>query len=466
MKVQFSALEYTQEDSFQEVNYEFNGNETNGWMIYRDGDLIMNLGRGYKLLKTIACGVCSTDLDRRFLPFPLPQVIGHEVLAEDEYNRRYVVEINDTYAARGEEGDKFCKLGFSTHSPARQVLGIDRLPGGFGKYILAPKHAIVPIGKIPEKVAVLTEPFAAGLQALIASPPKSKQKIAVLGPRRLGSLLLAALYLFRKQQNLDFEITAIARREEPLNLAKELGADRLINLQTTDVSKIQKGFDIVYDTTASPEGFELALQLSKKEVHLKSTNGQEVCGLKNMTALVVDELAILPYSKENLDFHWNNDAWKNEIIYIAPSPQNVLEIPNRLTFTPELSEFPEFWQKEEFKNKLPRFDLAIASNLQEIDTIIRPFSHSEESLVRPRGAILVYSSESSNPLMQFIKSGGILKTSRCGDFHLALKLLEENLEYAEKLGEKMISHEFKSSELEKAFQIARGKESIKVIVRH
>lgn len=467
MRVKFSALEYQEDDSFQKVDYEFSGNEENGWMICRNGDLHTTLGKGYKLLKTIACGVCSTDLDRRFLPFPLPQITGHEVLAEDEDNKRYVVEINDTHKARGDkEEDVFCKLGFSTHSPTRMVLGIDRLPGGFGKYILAPKKAIVEIGQVPEKVAVLTEPFAAALQALVASPPKSEDTVAVLGPRRLGSLLVAALYLFRKQQNLSFKIVAIARREEPLQLARELGADETINLQLTNLESIVKKFDIVYDTTATPEGFELALRLAKREVHLKSTNGQVTAGLKNMTSLVVDELSILPYTKENLDFHWNTDNWKNEKIYISPSLRNVLEIPNRLNYSPELSEFPEFWNRKEFQESLPRFDLAIASNLQEIDTIIRPFEYSEESLVRPRGAILIFGKENPNTLLNFIQNGGALKSSRCGDFPLALKLLEENLEYAQKLGEKMISHELSASELPKAFELARSKNSIKVVVRH
>ncbi|MCX7999633.1 MAG: hypothetical protein N3A69_11890, partial [Leptospiraceae bacterium] len=68
MRVKFSALEYQEDDSFQKVDYEFSGNEENGWMIYRNGDLHIALGKGYKLLKTVACGVCSTDLDRRFFP--------------------------------------------------------------------------------------------------------------------------------------------------------------------------------------------------------------------------------------------------------------------------------------------------------------------------------------------------------------------------------------------------------------
>ena len=466
MKIKFSALEYTREDSFQKAEYEFDGNEESGWKIYRNNEIFLSLNKGYKLLKSVACGVCSTDLDRRFLPFPLPQITGHEVLAEDSEGKRYVVEINDTYQARGVEEDNFCKLGIPTHSPSRMVLGIDRLPGGFGKYILAPKNAIVSIGKVPEKVAILTEPFAAALQAIIASPPQDGQRVAVLGPRRLGSLLIAALYLFRKQQNLNFEIIAIARRAEPLKLTKQLGSDREINLQNISIEKLTKEFDIVYDTTANPQGFEIALKLAKKEVHLKSTNGLEVCGIKNMTALVVDELSILPYSKENLEFHWQNDTWKNETVYISPLLRNVLEISNKLSFSPEFSEFPEFWNRDPFKNKLPRFDIAIAQNIQEIDTIIRPFQNSEESLVRPRGAILVYGNINENPLLNFIQSGGILKSSRCGNFHLALKLLEENLDYSEKLEKLMISHELSSEELPKAFEIARSPESKKVIVRH
>jgi len=34
-------------------------------------------------------------------------------------------------------------------------------------------------------------------------------------------------------------------------------------------------FDIVYDTTSTPEGFAAAIRLAKREVHLKSTNGRK-----------------------------------------------------------------------------------------------------------------------------------------------------------------------------------------------
>ena len=55
-------------------------------------------------------------------------------------------------AARGDlVQDAFCDSGIPTHSPTRLVLGIDRLPGGFGPFILAPQNAIVPYEKISDR---------------------------------------------------------------------------------------------------------------------------------------------------------------------------------------------------------------------------------------------------------------------------------------------------------------------------
>lgn len=468
MKIQFQANDYKADDSFEVSSYEFNGDENSGWEILRNEKSYLQLGSGYRLLKTHYCGVCSTDLDRRFLPFPLPQIIGHELVAEDvENGKLYAVEINDTEEARGiHNPDIFCKSGIPTHSPTRQVLGIDRLPGGFGPYILAPKNAMVSIGTLSEKTAVLIEPFAAGLQAVIASPPENGMNVAVLGPRRLGSLLIAALSGYRSSRNLQFTITAIARHEHLFELTKKLGADEFINLKKIDISSIKNKFDIVYDTTSQPDGFLSAMEFSKKEVHLKSTNGQTVCGIKKMTELVVDELSILPFTPENLNFHWETDSWKNELVYVSTSLKGKLDLHGKKEYSPNASELNSLLNAKEFEGRLPRFDLAIASSVEEIDFILRPFAGSEESLLRPRGAILFKGESGGNPLLEFFNRGGKLRSSRCGDFHLAIKILEENPELAKNLAEFMITHELDSKDLTKAFTIARDSASIKVIVKH
>ena len=103
MNIKFNALEYTADDKFVNSEYEYSGDKNSGWEIKRNGSDYLKLGSGYELLKTKLCGVCSTDIARRFLPFPLPQITGHELVAETlDGKQHYVVEINDTPAARGD----------------------------------------------------------------------------------------------------------------------------------------------------------------------------------------------------------------------------------------------------------------------------------------------------------------------------------------------------------------------------
>ncbi|WCL49426.1 alcohol dehydrogenase catalytic domain-containing protein [Leptospira sp. GIMC2001] len=465
--IQFKALDYTSDDKFQTANYEYNGDEETGWTILRNGENYLNLGPGYKLLKTRSCGVCSTDLDRRFLPFPLPQVIGHEVIAEDlETKQSYVVEINDSYEARGDLlTDAFVQAGIPTHSPERKVLGIDRLPGGFGSYILAPKNAAIPYKGLPDRTAVL-------------------------GPRRLGSLVISALQAYRLSSGKNFRIIALARRQKLLDLAVKLGADEGILIADPSIVKTLEGrFAIVYDTTSTVDGFHSAIQLAKREVHLKTTNGQSMEGIRHLTELVVDELSILPLSKENLQFHWEKEVRQNTKIFIAPSLSDDFKNTNselsailkdfRLQ-NPMVKIDSGDWswainnlQGVQFEGRLPRYDIVIIGSLDEIDMAIRPQEGKEESLVRPRGAILVHTKESGKstedtpvPMMEFFAKGKGIRSSRCGDFHLALKLLEENPSVAKSMAENMVSHEYPASELELAFETAKSPDAIKVMVKH
>jgi len=114
----------------------------------------------------------------------------------------------------------------------------------------------------------------------------------------------------------------------------------------------------------------------------------------------------------------------------------------------------------------PRFDLGIATSKEEIDLMIRPNSSHENSLIRPRGAILFKGENQNNPLLSFVNEGGAIRTSRCGDFHLAIRLLEENQALAESLSENMISHVYSADKMNEAFVKAKDSSAIKVIVEH
>ena len=183
--VEFEALDYRADQTFARARYRFAGDEQRGWSVHRDGRPLLELGPGYRLLRTSSCGVCSTDLARHWLPFPLPQVTGHEVIARDDRGRRYVVEINASHEARGVPNDcAFCSAGLPTHCPDRLTLGIHDLPGGFGPWFLAPVGACLEVPAIVgDDVAVLVEPFAAALHAVHTIAPRAGERIEVLGPR-------------------------------------------------------------------------------------------------------------------------------------------------------------------------------------------------------------------------------------------------------------------------------------------
>ncbi len=460
MKVSFKAWEYISDDKFIQTEYDFVGDKNSGWEIFRNNKPHLKLGEGYELFKSKYCGICSTDLARRFLPFPLPQITGHEVVATSlDGKKNYVLEINDTYQARGVEEDIFCKSGIPTHSPDRMVLGIDRLPGGFGEYILSPINAAIEFDEISPKLAVLIEPFAACLQSVIASPPKKGDHVAVLGPRRLGNLLIAALASYKKSHQIDFEISALARHNELLEVSKKLGADSVFR---SDKLKDKK-FDIVYDTTSTESGFLQALEIAKRELHLKTTNGQEMSGLKKLTELVVDELSLMSYSEENLNFKWENANYKNEKIVVSENSKISLK---ENFYKSKISDAEKILESEEFQNRIPRFDLSIVSNLEEIDLSIRPSTAHENSLVRPRGAILFSGESNENPVLKFLNSGGKIRSSRCGDFHKALKLLSENKEISENLVSHLITHRYSSKNMNEAFLKAKEKDAVKVVIEH
>ncbi|MBE7439343.1 MAG: alcohol dehydrogenase catalytic domain-containing protein [Spirochaetales bacterium] len=272
-----------QSDSFRPCQVTFQPLKA-GWDIFYDEEPVLSLGPGFVLVKNEACGICSTDLSRRFLPYPLPQVIGHELISSHN-GELHAVEINASHLARHVPADcPYCREGLATHCPERLTLGIDRLPGGFAPYSLVPEGALVPVPPALDlTVASVIEPLAAALHAVSTSLQSDHRKVAVIGPRKLGLLLIAALSMVRQSRSHDFSIHAIVRHERPAALSLALGADHYTS--TADAAS----YDLVFDTTGSPAGFLEALRISRSIVHLKSTHGQTVEGIQGFTEFVVRE---------------------------------------------------------------------------------------------------------------------------------------------------------------------------------
>ncbi len=502
-RISFRAPEYNADQSFRDASFAFEGSEESGWRVERDGAPHLELGPGYRLLRTEMCGVCSTDLARHFLPFPLPQVTGHELVARDARglgDERYVVEINASHHARALDGERacaFCAAGLDHHCPERLVLGIHDLPGGFGAWILAPTRAVLPVPReLPTETAVLVEPFAAALNAVDIVRPRAGDRIAVLGPRRLGMLVVAALAAHRRASGIAFDIVALSRRVELLELARSLGATDGWLVEGDGGALPDRIADVVIDTTGNPDALELATRLASREVHLKSTHGQRSVGLGQLTALVVDELVIergiIERSEERL-------------VILARALHAALRKPHTTNIDDVLSEVEKqrssgsgeaIWISEDARgmrapylvaanaaaalaelesstgpDALPRADVVLVATAADIDAAIRPRAGNEASLVRPRGTIRVQpnATRGDSVLVDAIADRGLrLSSSRCGDFARALALLAGDARLRD-LGERFVTHRFTASDasaIDAAFRVARSPACIKAIVRH
>ena len=454
MKVlEYQAFEYREDQSFEPADYRLVGSCERGWRVERDGVVVLELGPGYRALRTRSCGVCSTDLARHLLPFPLPQVIGHEVVAVDEGGRRFVVEINASHAARGVASDcPFCAAGLETHCAARVTLGIDRLPGGFAPWILAPVDACVPVPEdVPDEDAVLVEPLAAALHAVETVQPGAGDRVAVLGPRRLGMLVLAAL----RVAGGGCSVAAVVRDPGLAGLAERLGAGEVHVVDGDEDDALREQFDVVIDTTGSPAGVERALRMARREVHLKSTHGRSAGGVPHLTEVVVDELRLapMPANAGRLQVAWLADAQPDAAFAAAA----------------QLARGPadELSRRYARSDGLPHADACVVDSVKSFAAAVRPVAGLERSLVRPRGTIWLHPAADVDdaPLLAAVQRRGLrVSSSRCGDFRAALAAMQDPA--LRGVGSRFVTHRFAAAELPRAFEVARTRSCIKAVVDH
>jgi threonine dehydrogenase-like Zn-dependent dehydrogenase len=453
-RVAFTASEYQADGSIRPSRYVFAGRAADGWEVEREGVLHLWLGPGYRLLAASHCGVCATDLARRHLPFRLPQVTGHELVARDDDGTPVVVEINASHAARGlpaAEWCAHCRAGLPTHCPERLVLGIHDLPGGFGPWILAPTAAVLPLeSAIDVRTSTLVEPFAAALRAAQTIAPRTGERIAVVGPGRLGTLVVAALAAWRATGGPAMEIVAVGRRDDLLDRARGLGADE--TLRPEDAKRRPCLADVAIETTGSPEGLELALRLATREVHVKSTTGQPTLGLTHLTELVVDELSLAPL----------RDAPAVGSAVIAPS------VPAAVRASLERAGVQVVGPADVHGLPLGGADAAVVTSLAEADAMIRPEAGVERSRVHARGTLLVADAgQARTPLLAAVLDRGlVVSTSRCGDFRAALALLgDPRHALRSRIGEVLFRNVLPAERLAEAFaRAAVG--GTKVVVTH
>jgi threonine dehydrogenase-like Zn-dependent dehydrogenase len=354
------------------------------------------------------------------------------------------------------------------------TLGIDRLPGGFAPWILVPEHNIVEVpAKTDAAVSVLIEPFAAAFHAAEQTDLAGVGRVAVLGAGRLGLLIVAALRGRRESIGGSFSIEAIDRNEERLKVATALGADRVWN----DAAAVKAGvqapppFDVVFESTGSPQGLEVALELASREVHLKSTTGLASLGLEHATELVVDEVSLGPLGgTASVPMPSPPQTTNTALIYGPNIPAELIQAVEGAGYqairTPGDDDLRAVSERVR-STDIQQVALAVVENIASVDTILRPWPDREQGIIRPKGTILVADTgqKRTGLLSPMLERGIRIGTSRCGDFRRALPVMQTLLEKGIDLGA-VVTETLPASELPRAFEQARSPDNIKVVVAH
>lgn len=232
------------------------------------------------ILRVKACGVCGTDLKivSGKIPPPivnLPHTLGHEIAGEvvaigSAVKNVSVGQKGIAYFYIGCKDCEMCRTGRENVCFSIRRLGFE-LPGGFAEFVKMPSYNFCPLGgglSINE-TAALPDAVVTSYHALkTMAEAKAGQDVLIMGTGGLG------IHAVQIAKLMGARVIAVARREGPLKLASELGADFVIDSSAENSSKhvleITKGqgVDVVIENVGSCQSMKWSLPCLKRRGRL------------------------------------------------------------------------------------------------------------------------------------------------------------------------------------------------------
>lgn len=207
-----------------------------------------------------ACGICGSDLHSYVGEGPVPRVCpGHEicgwVAAESPAGEPGTPVVVEPVFACGR--CRHCAAGEPNLCRALEVIGIQR-HGGFAERVVAPLTSVyvLPPG-LDLDTAVLTEPLAVAVHGLGRVRVVAGSEVLVIGGGTIG--LLTAFVLARAGST----VTVAARHAHQRDLARHLGAARVVGAERTSVLEAAREHapSVVFETVGGrAETLDLALE--------------------------------------------------------------------------------------------------------------------------------------------------------------------------------------------------------------
>ena len=222
-------------------------------------------GEGQVLVKIEASGLCHTDIHAARGDWPvkpkMPLIPGHEGVGE-------VVEVGSAHSPV-QVGDRvalpwlghacgrcrYCVGGWETYCVAPEYMGYT-MDGGYADYTLAYASHVV---KVPQGIswidaAPLTCAGVTTYKALKVARPQPAETAMIVGIGGLGHLALQYAQIFGTTT------VAVDVEDEKLELAKELGADHVVDARGDQAKALAElgGVDLAVVTVPSPAAMRAA----------------------------------------------------------------------------------------------------------------------------------------------------------------------------------------------------------------
>jgi threonine dehydrogenase-like Zn-dependent dehydrogenase len=179
--------------------------------VLRDGAIVTDTvdepkpGNGQVLVRTVACGICGSDLhaaehghamteiNREIggafdVDFARDVVMGHEFVGE-------LVDFGPGSDKRVPVGTRVCSVPMILSGGAVTTVGYSNdYPGGFGEFMVLDESLILPVpSSVPDGLAALTEPLAVGVHAVARAGVEPGDVPLVVGCGPVGLAVIAAL---------------------------------------------------------------------------------------------------------------------------------------------------------------------------------------------------------------------------------------------------------------------------------
>ncbi|RQO46212.1 L-idonate 5-dehydrogenase [Variovorax sp. KBW07] len=265
------------------------------------------IGPGQVLVKVGMGGICGSDLHYFHnggfgtVRIKEPMVLGHEVAGTVVAVAPGVesVRIGDKVAVNPSRpcgACKFCLEGLPNQCLDMRFYGsamrTPHVQGAFRNMLLCEATQCVKVAEhVPLRLAALAEPFSVGLHGVSRAGPLLGKRVLVSGCGPIGVLAIAAA-----RAHGAAEITATDVVDEPLAIARAMGADQVINVAQDKawVSRysVDKGtFDVMLECSGNERALRDGLEVMRpRGVVVQLGLGGDVSIPQNM--VVAKELSI------------------------------------------------------------------------------------------------------------------------------------------------------------------------------